>query len=269
MSEAHPSLRPLRDDIDPEHVRAAFNSDDHASVYQLIKELSHRETCGNSVMIEVEASTSKVKVGDAYYHSITYRHNLVEDVKGTLDLTKQLDERYINRIVDIGKIGRVEHLAESVTMTERYSPTNGYLRIDDLIAVMEEREIGRPSTYASSISDMLAVDNGLIRKDASDCLELGDLGHRMSDAIHSSEKLFVLDHRYCQMMEKALEDIRNGVLSRDEVIKQMTSFICDGDLIFSFDEWVSGSVSDRFVEQIEPYLTPISFPILMNPMMNA
>lgn len=84
----------------------------------------------------------------------------------------------------------------------------------DLIKVLENLKIGRPSTYANIIENLF--ERGYITEDRK-FLEVTDTGIRVVEAL---KDMFFMNLKFTQIIEKQLDQVATGDLTYVDVVKQ-------------------------------------------------
>ena len=102
----------------------------------------------------------------------------------------------------------------------------------DLIKVLEQLKIGRPSTYANIIENLF--ERGYITEDRK-FLEITDTGLRVASAL---KDMFFMNLKFTQIIEKQLDQVAAGELRYIDVVKQnyemienqkhTINFVCEG-----------------------------------------
>lgn len=164
--EAHEAIRPTRVGLTPEATRKALGSkfSDHAKLYDLIWK---RTVASQMKPAELEITTARIEV-NAERESLTFGASgktirfagfLRAYVEGSDDPEAALEDQ--ERVLPPLKQGQV---VEATAVTPAGHETKPPARYTDasLVRALEERGIGRPSTYAATIKTI--VDRGYVNK---------------------------------------------------------------------------------------------------------
>jgi DNA topoisomerase I len=211
--EAHEAVRPTDASRTPEDVRP-FLSDDMFKLYQLIWQ---RFVASQMVPAVFDQTTIDIAAGDYTFRAsgsvqkfdgylAVYQIAADDDEDAEADASKAL----LPRVVE-GEILRLETLRPEQHFTEpppRYNDAT-------LVKELEEKGIGRPSTYASIISTI--VDREYVTKDQGR-FSPTMLGEKVSILlVKSFEDIF--DVGFTARMEEELDEIEEGKLPWKRSVK--------------------------------------------------
>ena len=215
---AHEAIRPTSNHMTPEIVKQYLSTDEY-KLYKLIYERAlgslmapkkenvqtYTISCGG-VLFKTESS---VTVFDGYT-------KLAETEKTSANTQLNLQE---------GEVLKVLKVNNEKKMTE---PPAHYTEAK-IVKLMEEKKIGRPSTYASTISTLLArkyvesVKGSIISTDT---------GKRTSYVLNKYFPNFV-DVKYTAKMEDELDLIQEGEASRTDILSDFyTKFMKEVDAAY-------------------------------------
>ena len=199
--EAHEAIRPTDPMRDPESIEEYLDSKSfrlYRLIWQRMVASQMTEAIMDSVSADIEAkaekteyvlraSGSKIKFAGylkAYEDTVSAKDNYLPELKKSdrLDLVKLLKEQKFTQ------------------PPARYSEAA-------LIKVMEENGIGRPSTYAPTISTL--IERKYIERDDQKKFFPEEIGFLVSDLLveHFSE---IVDYQFTAQMEEDLDEIAEG-----------------------------------------------------------
>ncbi|HTL48230.1 MAG TPA: type I DNA topoisomerase [Verrucomicrobiae bacterium] len=219
--EAHEAIRPSSIRRDPEDIKS-FLSDDEYRLYRLI----WRKFVSSQMMPAIDEHVVLWTVaGEKYYFKTTGRRNLFpgfsavfEDVKKPEEDKKEGDEEdadELNKDLPELIMGEALKLHELIGYQHFTKPP---ARFNDasLVKILEERGIGRPSTYAPTIHTLLYRDYVTRRGTA---LMPTELGEKVLDLLVEYFPS-ILDVQFTANMEEELDKIEEGDLEWVAVLKQ-------------------------------------------------
>ncbi len=193
--EAHEAIRPTEASRTPESLRTHLD-DRQLKLYELIW---RRAVASQMKDAEIETTAATIATGTAYRFRATgsimvapgfmsvYQTDMKENLLPHLAEGDKLEEK---------KIESKQHFTEPPA---RYSEAA-------IVKAMEERGIGRPSTYAPTISTV--IDRGYVEKDERR-LKPTDLAFLVNDLLmeHFAN---VVDYDFTANMENALDEVAEG-----------------------------------------------------------
>lgn len=206
--DAHEAIRPARAEIEPQKIKAKLSSDQ----YRLYKLIWDRFIA--SQMESAELSTVQVDItcGRYLYRSSGYTVRfsgymaLYEESSENDDKEKSLR---LPQIADGASL-----TAESVTPEQHFTEPPARYTEASLIKFLEEKGIGRPSTYSTIIT--LIVSRGYVKR-VGKTLHPTPLGEVTTKLI--CEKFpDIADYQFTAMMESKLDAIEDGKYTMNEVL---------------------------------------------------
>lgn len=219
--EAHEAIRPSSVRRDPESIRS-FLSDEEYKLYQLI----WRKFLSSQMMPAIdEHMTVWTLAGDKYYFKTTGRRNLFPgftavfaDIKKPEDGEKEPDEGDADALMgDLPELVAGEPLKlHELIGYQHFTKPPARFNDASLVKTLEEKGIGRPSTYAPTIQTILSRDYVTRRGSA---LMPTELGEKVTDLL---VEFFprVLDVQFTALMEEELDKIEDGELEWISVLKE-------------------------------------------------
>ena len=207
IQDAHEAIRPSRIDIDPEAIKDSLTKDQY-SLYKLIwsrflsSQMAAAVFDGMQVTIEngpynLKASGSKL-IFDGYQK--VYSPNFDEDKDKLLPELTEGEELK----------------AEDITSEQKFTEPPSRLTEASLVKDLEEKNIGRPSTYAPIIATLL--DRKYIKREKKTLLPT-DLGFLVTELM---EQYFteIVDAGFTAEMEDKLDDIEAKDLNWKQVVRE-------------------------------------------------
>ena len=207
IQDAHEAIRPSRIDIDPEAIKDSLTKDQY-SLYKLIwsrflsSQMAAAVFDGMQVTIEngpynLKASGSKL-IFDGYQK--VYSPNFDEDKDKLLPELTEGEELK----------------AEDITSEQKFTEPPSRFTEASLVKDLEEKNIGRPSTYAPIIATLL--DRKYIKREKKTLLPT-DLGFLVTELM---EQYFTetVDAGFTAEMEDKLDDIEAKDLNWKQVVRE-------------------------------------------------
>ena len=208
--DAHEAIRPANVFIQPQYVRKSLTGDQY-KLYKLIWERfiasQMQAAVLDTVSIEIENSGYIFKVGGYTVKSRGYMaiyDNSVEE---------EDDEMRLGALPKVKKNEAL--LSDGVAKQQRFTEAPQRFTEASLVKFLEENGIGRPSTYATIISTIIARD--YIRRDGKQLVatELGEVTTKFMRENFAK----IVDYEFTAFMESELDSIEHkknsmiGVLS--------------------------------------------------------
>lgn len=202
---AHEAIRPTSNHMTPESIKG-YLSPDLYKLYKLIYEravgslMAPKKEAVQTILFESNGVVFKAEGSSTIFDGYT-RLNSTE--KGEANILPQLKE---------GEIYKIQKVNNEKKMTE---PPAAYTEAR-IVKLMEEKKIGRPSTYASTIATLLKrkyVDS------TKGNMISTDVGKRTSYVLNKYFPNFV-DVKYTAKMESELDLIQEGKISRSKILHE-------------------------------------------------
>jgi DNA topoisomerase I len=208
--EAHEAIRPTHPTMSPEKLAPELDP----QMFKLYRLIWNRMIA--SQMTDAELSSTRVLViadGKKHSYTLTAQGSIVV-FDGHLVLgkgTKQLEDE-LPELAEKDPLTcvSVNPLAKETSAPPRYTEAS-------LVKILEERGIGRPSTYAPTISTIFAREY-IARDDAKRLYPL-EIGIIVSDLLveHFPQ---IVDDGFTSIMEQSFDDVAEGKMQWQPVIKQ-------------------------------------------------
>ncbi len=198
--DAHEAIRPTHITMNPESIKASLSNDQY-KIYKLIWERFIASQMAfavyDTLSVDIEASGyifkangSKVKFAGFMVLYIEGRDEESEDDEVSLPEINEGEE------LSLKKIDPRQHFTQP---PQRYTEAT-------LVKTLEEKGIGRPSTYAPTITTILA--RGYVEKEKK-LLVPTELGKIVTDIMKNHFK-DIVDIDFTAQMEKQLDDVEEG-----------------------------------------------------------
>lgn len=214
--DAHEAIRPSHIDMEPDSIKTSLSNDQY-KLYKLIWERFVASQMASAVYdtlsadIKVEkyifkANGSKVKFPGFMAVYIEGRDEEADDDESNIP------ELIEGESLELKKVDPRQHFTQP---PQRYTEAT-------LVKVLEEKGIGRPSTYAPTITTILA--RGYVEKEKKFLIPT-ELGRIVTDIMkkHFEE---IVDVQFTAQMEKKLDDVEEGEKEWVTVMKEFyTRFI--------------------------------------------
>ena len=225
---AHEAIRPTSNHMTPESVRP-YLSPDLYKLYKLIYEravgslMAPKKESVQTVLFDCGGVTFKSEGNVTIFDGFT-RLNSTE--KGESNSLPQISQD------EIFKVEKVNHEKKMTEPPAHYTEAK-------IVKLMEEKKIGRPSTYASTIATLLkrkyveSVKGSIIST---------DVGKRTSIVLNKYFPNFV-DVKYTAQMENELDQIQEGNVSREKTLN---------DFYTKFTKEVDNAYKVMYVDGDEP-----------------
>lgn len=192
--EAHEAIRPTDICVAPDGLKQKLQTPQW-KLYDLI----WRRTLASQLPNARVERTSADIAADTYVFRATGHSVLFEGFMKVYQATK---EKWLPAMV----VGDVVAL-QSLTPTQHFTEPPARYSDATLVKVLEEYEIGRPSTYAPTLGTI--VDRGYVERDEQKKLKPTDIGCLVNDLLVQHFPTIV-DYRFTAKMEKDLDEIAEG-----------------------------------------------------------
>ncbi|OGY90949.1 MAG: DNA topoisomerase I [Candidatus Komeilibacteria bacterium RIFCSPLOWO2_02_FULL_48_11] len=206
--EAHEAIRPTEASQTPDLIKSALTPAQH-KLYSLIwrRALATQmpEAIMNNTSVDVETKTDATYSFRATGQTIAFDGWLKIYPASQRETT--LPELKKGEVVDLAKLTPSQHFTEPPA---RYSDAT-------LVKSLEEFDIGRPSTYAPTISTI--IDRGYVERIENKRLKPKDIAFLVNDILveHFPQ---VVDFKFTAHLENELDDIAEGKMSWPDAIAE-------------------------------------------------
>ena len=201
---AHEAIRPTANHTTPESIRSYLTPDQY-KLYKLIYEralgslMAPKKENVMSVTFDVDGVTFKAESSSVIFDGYT-RLNKEQSEGSNLPSLEVGEELVINKVNNESK------------MTE---PPASYTEAK-IVKLMEDKKIGRPSTYASTIATLLKREY-VVSKSGS--ITTTEQGQKTAYVLKKYFPSFV-DVKYTAQMEEKLDQIQEGETTRTEALTE-------------------------------------------------
>ena len=210
--DAHEAIRPADVTLEPDMIKKYLS----AGQYKLYKLIWSRFVASQMANAEFDTLSSDIQAGE---HIFRVSGNVVKfDGYMTLYKTDDSDEEESNRIPDLKK-GEVLSLDELIPAQKFTEPPARYTEAT-LIKFLEEKGIGRPSTFAQIISTI--ISRGYVKRQGHSLTptSLGDITTQlMIDNFKN-----IVDYKFTAKMEDSLDSIADG---KNTLVSVLSGFYKD------------------------------------------
>jgi DNA topoisomerase-1 len=248
--EAHEAIRPAGDRFrTPDDVRRELSADEF-NVYDLIWKRTvasqMADARGQTVSVRISGTASDGRKAEFATAGtvITFRGFLLAYEEGRDEPAIDDEERLLPKLAEGDDLdaSRLEPDGHSTTPPSRYTEAS-------LVKALEERGIGRPSTYAAIMGTIL--DRGYVRKQGQ-ALVPEFLAFAVVNLL---EKHFprLVDYEFTARLEDDLDDIASGDEKRDAWLRRFY-FGVDGDA--GLKELVEGRLAEIDAREINTVELP-------------
>ncbi len=231
--EAHEAIRPTSISRTPESIKSLLN-EYQFKLYQLIWNRTVASQMANSLTKKTTLITSSSKREDGYKFK-SEADKLVFD--GYKKLVKS-NEKYYD-LPDLKENEDVDLI--NLDKEQKFTRGPGRYSQASLIKKMEEIGIGRPSTYASTIS---LLNNRTYVFSINRAVWGSPLGYAVSNSLNYYFLNNFMDYNFTKKMEDDLDKISNGKLNRQKFTKDFYESLIDP---------VEQMVKDSNKENWDPY----------------
>jgi DNA topoisomerase-1 len=248
--EAHEAIRPAGDKFrTPDAVRRELSADE-LNVYDLIWKRTvasqMADARGQTVSVRITGAASDGRTAEfaAAGTVITFRGFLLAYEEGRDEPVTDDEERLLPKLAEGDSLdaSRLDPDGHSTSPPSRYTEAT-------LVKALEERGIGRPSTYAAIMGTIL--DRGYVRKQGQ-ALVPEFLAFAVVNLL---EKHFarLVDYEFTARLEDDLDEIASGEEKRDEWLRRFY-FGADGDA--GLKELVEGRLAEIDAREVNTVELP-------------
>ncbi|MDD2504260.1 MAG: type I DNA topoisomerase, partial [Clostridia bacterium] len=207
--DAHEAIRPTYVDMDPDSIKASLTNDQ----YKLYKLIWSRFVASQMASALYDTVSADILAGNLLFKANGSKIKF----KGFIAVyTEGKDEESDDKDVSIPELIEDEQL-ELKKLEEKQHFTQPPLRYTEatLVKVLEEKGIGRPSTYAPIITTILA--RGYVEKEKKFLMPT-ELGIIVNDLMKNNFQ-DIVDVQFTAQMEKKLDDVEEGTKSWKDLMK--------------------------------------------------
>lgn len=215
------------------HQDVTINFDIDSAEYSAFKDKlsSMHEQAYVQVLLIVE-TLQRLKDKPLQYDEVSFRLTLCDidvdidfvlcDGVGSSDI-KPIDplsgEAYLNNDIGFEKSDETALLAGEFDLDLSDEDREKGVRIDEIYYFMEAADVGRPSSYANTIEELLK--SGLITREGG-AYTLSKLGHALVDFLQQAEPALINQY-FTLALNTAVEQIADDIHPADSVLKRFLS----------------------------------------------
>ena len=209
VQDAHEAIRPTDISLTPEKVQSSLTRDE-----LLLYTLIYDRAVASLMSARQDQVTTLTLSGNDYDFTTSATKNIFPGYSAIY--SKYEDKAQTNKLPKDVKEGD-EFTAKEITKTQHFTKAPNRYNEGKVVKLMQENGIGRPSTYASTISTLLDRDYVESQKGALIPTEQGELtAERLEEYFPK-----YMDASYTAGMENSLDSIADGKTDR---VKLLTDF---------------------------------------------
>ena len=210
--DAHEAIRPANIDLRPEEIKASLTKDQfnlYKLVYLRFVACQMADALYETQQIEIASESGAVLRSSAERLKFAGFTAVYEE--GTDDVPAQ-DEAQAGAMADVNEGDKAELLGDEATQHFTQAPPR-YTEAS-LVRALEEKGIGRPSTYAPTISTILARGYVMREKKQLFPTELGIMITNMMEEYFAD----IVDIAFTAGMEEQLDEVEEGKMDWHKVL---------------------------------------------------
>ena len=207
IQDAHEAIRPTDLNLSPAIVKESLQRDQFR-LYQLIW-----KRFVASQMAPAVYETTSVKIAAGKYRFSVAASKVVFD--GFMSVYKNDDDNEENNTLAKGLDENSELSLEDVSGVQHFTQPPAHFTEASLVKALEEQGIGRPSTYAPTISTIIAR-HYVIKENKN--LYISELGNAVNNIMITAFPTIV-DDKFTANMESLLDGVAEGTVEWQEIIR--------------------------------------------------
>ena len=207
IQDAHEAIRPTNLALNPVVVKESL-SREQFRLYQLIWKRFLASRMSPAVY---ETTQVKISAGDYYLNSSASK--LTFD--GFLSVYKDDEEKSDDNTLINGIDKDTQLISDGISAEQHFTQPPSHFTEASLVRTLEELGIGRPSTYAPTISTLLA--RRYVVKDKKN-LHVSELGTAVNDMVKNAFPTIV-DVRFTANMETLLDGVEEGKVGWKDIVR--------------------------------------------------
>lgn len=211
--DAHEAIRPVRVDLEPAQIKEYLTPEQ----YRLYKLIWDRFVASQMESAALSTVTADVSCGGYMFRTSGYTVTF----PGFMSVYEETVEEGQSADIDEEKNLKLPELkngdvlkAEAVIPSKHYTEAPPRYTEASLVKFLEEKGIGRPSTFAAIIS--IILDRDYVRRDGKTLVPT-PLGEATTELM-KNEFPDIVDYKFTANMEDSLDDIEKGQLSLEKVL---------------------------------------------------
>ncbi len=206
VQDAHEAIRPTYMEYEPNTIKE-YLSKDQFKLYNLIW---NRFVASQMAAANFETTSIKIECGD-YQFKASYSTQLFD---GFLKVYSLSDEKVKKTHKFDVKEGDVLTVG-SIIPSQHFTQPPAHFTEATLVKALEENGVGRPSTYAPTITTLLARGYIVKEKKVLYITELGEIVNQIMKEYFEE----IVDVEFTATMEKVLDEIASGNVEWKEIIR--------------------------------------------------
>ena len=207
IQDAHEAIRPTDLSLSPALVKESLQRDQFR-LYQLIW-----KRFVASQMAPAQYETTSVRIGAGEYIFTVSASKIVFD--GFMSVYKTDDDNEETNTLAIGLDENSVLTLDDVNGTQHFTQPPAHFTEASLVKALEEQGIGRPSTYAPTISTIIAR-HYVIKENKN--LYISELGNAVNNIMMTAFPTIV-DVKFTANMESLLDGVAEGTVEWKEIIR--------------------------------------------------
>ena len=206
IQDAHEAIRPTYMEYEPQEIKE-YLSRDQFRLYQMIW---NRFVASQMAPAQFETYSIKIENGD-YVFKASYSLQLFD---GFLKVYS-LDEEKTKKEAKFSVVDGEQLVCGSIIPTQHFTQPPAHFSEATLVKALEENGVGRPSTYAPTITTLLARGYIVKENKVLYITELGEVINQIMCAYFDE----IVDVDFTANMERILDEIASGNVEWKEIIK--------------------------------------------------
>nr|WP_302596170.1 type I DNA topoisomerase [uncultured Cellulosilyticum sp.] len=206
IQDAHEAIRPTYMEYEPQEIKEYLSRDQ----YKLYNMIWNRFVASQMAPAQYETYSMKIKNG-AYQFRASYSNQLFDGFTKVYNLGEEKAKKAT--AFDVAK-GEMLEMA-SIIPSQHFTQAPAHFSEATLVKALEENGVGRPSTYAPTLTTLLA--RGYIVKENKNLYitELGEVVNQIMLQYFDE----IVDVEFTANMERILDEIAAGNVEWKEIIK--------------------------------------------------
>ena len=214
--DAHEAIRPARVDLEPQKIRKMLTSDQ----YKLYKLIWERFIASQMESAALDTVTADFTCADYLFrtsgYSVTFQGYMAVYEESEDETVASADDPAELRNIRLPDLAEGQQLSAAEVNPAKHF-TEPPVRYNDasLIKMLEEQGLGRPSTYATIISTILA--RNYVKRDGKAFVPtpLGEVTNQLMKEYFPT----IVDYKFTAEMENELDSIESGKDTMNEVLE--------------------------------------------------
>ncbi len=206
VQDAHEAIRPTYMEYEPQEIKE-YLSRDQFRLYQMIW---NRFVASQMAPAQFETYAIKIENGE-YIFKASYSLQLFDGFLKVYSLDEEKTKKEAKFSVEDGEV----LICGSIIPTQHFTQPPAHFSEATLVKALEENGVGRPSTYAPTITTLLARGYIVKENKVLYITELGEVINQIMCAYFDE----IVDVDFTANMERILDEIASGNVEWKEIIK--------------------------------------------------